>query len=66
MNTPIPRAWSKHVKTGILHAISLARMEFVIACGPAARSRDAFYILSHESTLSMAAMRVERLSSPDE
>jgi hypothetical protein len=33
---PLPRGWVKHIKTGLLHAISLAAMALTIA-----RSRGA-------------------------
>jgi len=35
---PTPRIWPKHVKTGILRAIALARMAFCAARGRASRS----------------------------
>lgn len=36
---PLPKDWPKHVKTAILHVISLARVALVAASGRAARSR---------------------------
>jgi hypothetical protein len=40
---PLPRGWSKHVKSGLLHAISLAAMALTIA-----RSRGTRYRLQGE------------------
>jgi transposase-like protein len=36
---PLPRGWSKHVKSGFLHAVSLASMALTIARSRHARSR---------------------------
>ena len=36
---PLPRQWSKHVKLGILHVISLAQMALTAARSRACRSR---------------------------
>ena len=30
-SAPLPRGWSKHVKSGLLHAISLAAMALTVA-----------------------------------
>lgn len=38
-SAPLPRGWSKHVKSGLLHAISLASMALTISRTRRARSR---------------------------
>jgi transposase InsO family protein len=38
-SVPLPRGWSKHVKSSLLHAISLASMALTIARSRCARSR---------------------------
>ena len=38
-SAPLPRGWSKHVKSGLLHAISLAAMALTVARSRYARSR---------------------------
>ncbi len=40
-NIPLPKAWSSHIKAGILHVISLARVALVAASGRAAQSGKA-------------------------
>jgi hypothetical protein len=37
----LPKAWSNHIESGILHVISLARIALVAASGRAAGSRKA-------------------------
>jgi hypothetical protein len=37
---PIPRQWSRQVKSAFLHAISVASTAFTCACGLAAKSKD--------------------------
>ncbi len=37
-NIPLPKAWSNHIKSGILHVISLARIALVAASGLTARA----------------------------
>jgi hypothetical protein len=36
---PLPRGWSRHVKSSLLHAISLASMALTVAHGRHTRSR---------------------------
>jgi hypothetical protein len=48
VKTPIPSTWPKHVKTGILHTISLARMVFSAARGHANRSKKTGVRLSSD------------------
>ncbi len=38
-SAPLPRGWSKHIKTGLLHAISLATVALTIARSRHTRSR---------------------------
>jgi putative transposase len=38
-SVPLPRGWSKHVKSSLLHAISLAAMALTVAGGRHARAR---------------------------
>ena len=47
-NIPLPKAWSSHIKSGILHVISLARVALVAASGRAAQSRMAHIRLRAE------------------
>ncbi len=47
-NIPLPKAWSSHIKSGILHVISLARVALVAASGRAAQSRKAHIRLRAE------------------
>ncbi len=47
-NIPLPKAWSNHIKSGILHVISLARIALVAASGRTAQSRKAHIRLRAE------------------
>ena len=38
-STPLPRGWSNHVKSSLLHAISLAAMALTLARSRRTRSR---------------------------
>ena len=42
-SVPLPRSWSNHIKSGLLHAISLAAMALIVA-----RSRSTGYRLQSE------------------
>jgi hypothetical protein len=37
-STPLPRGWLNHIKSGLLHSISLAAMALTIARSRSARS----------------------------
>ena len=37
---PLPRGWTRQVKTAVLHAIALARASLSVACGGAGTSRS--------------------------
>ena len=38
-SVPLPRGWSRHVKSSLLHSISLASMALTVARGSHSRSR---------------------------
>ncbi len=59
---PLPKDWSKHVKSGIVHVISLAQMALTAARGRASRSPSALVRLRAE----LAEARREILQLQDE
>ncbi len=71
---PLPKDWSKHVKSGIVHVISLAQMALTAARGRASRSRSALVrqraelvearreILLLQDELRIKDLRMERVS----